>query len=421
MQKEKLAGCGKFRILGQPQTGGNTEGMRESDREITYFARTNFRNEKKLFGIRRADRRAHMYTLGRTGTGKSTLLETMIRQDIERGEGCALFDPHGDLVERVVSHVPESRRNDLIYLDVPDLRRPFVFNPLERVLPQKRSLAASGLLEVFKRIWSESWGPRVEHIFRNAIFALLEQPEATLLDVPRLLDESAFRKRIALRVTNEQVRHFWLHEYEKYPARFRAEAIAPLQNKLGAFLSDPLLQRILSTPKSSFDLRRVMDEGKILIVNLAKGKIGEGPAALLGSLLVSGIGFAGLSRSELPPVERRDFYLYVDEFQTFATMAFASMLSELRKYRVDLILANQYLSQLDPQVRDAVLGNVGTLVAFRVGPMDAEILAREFDPEFSAGDLMNLSNYQIDLKMMVDGAVSKGFSGETVSRSGALT
>jgi DNA helicase HerA-like ATPase len=388
--------------------------MTELDREITYFARTNFRNEKKLFGIRRADRRAHMYTLGRTGTGKSTLLETMIRQDIERGEGCALFDPHGDLVERIVAQVPEKRWNDLIYLDVPDLRRPFGFNPLERVLPQKRSLAASGLLEVFKRIWSESWGPRLEHIFRNAIFALLEQPEATLLDVPRLLDEPDFRKRVALRVTNEQVRHFWLHEYEKYPARFRAEAIAPLQNKLGAFLSDPLLQRILSTPKSSFDLRRVMDEGKILLVNLAKGKIGEGPAALLGSLLVSGIGFAGLSRSELPPEERRDFYLYVDEFQTFATMAFATMLSELRKYRVDLILANQYLSQLDPQVRDAVLGNVGTLVAFRVGPMDSEILAREFEPEFSAQDLMNLSNYQIDLKMMVDGKVSKGFSGETV-------
>ena len=415
MQKEELAGSGKVRILGQPQWGGNTEGMTEQDREITYFARTNFRNEKKLFGIRRADRRAHMYTLGRTGTGKSTLLETMIGQDILRGEGCALFDPHGDLVERVVRHVPESRWNDLIYLDVPDLRRPFGFNPLERVSPQKRSLAASGLLEVFKRIWSDSWGPRTEHILRNAIFALLELPEATLLDIPRLLEEPEFRKRTALRVTNEQVRHFWLKEYESYPARFRAEAIAPLQNKLGAFLSDPLLQRILSSPKSSFDLRRVMDEGKILLVNLAKGKIGEGPAALLGSLLVSGIGFAGLSRSELPPEERRDFYLYVDEFQTFATMAFASMLSELRKYRVDLILANQYLSQLDPQVRDAVLGNVGTLVAFRVGPMDAEILAREFEPEFSAADLMNLSNYQIDLKMMVDGVVSRGFSGETVT------
>lgn len=384
----------------------------EKERNIAFFAKTNFRNDRKLFGIRRADRRAHMYAIGKTGTGKSTLLATLIRQDMAAGEGIALFDPHGDLVEEIVRQTPEDRQSDLIYVNVPE--RPFGFNPLENVAPAKRSLAASGIIEVFKKIWIDSWGPRLEHILRNAIFALLEQPEATLADIPRLLDDAEFRKRTALRVTNAQVRHFWLREYESYPARFRAEAIAPLQNKVGAFLSDPLLYRILTTQRNSFDLRRIMDEGKIILVNLAKGKIGEGPASLLGSLLVSAIGLAGLSRSDLPPEARRDFYLYVDEFQTFATMSFASMLSELRKYRVNLILANQYLSQLEPQVRDAVLGNVGTLVSFRVGPADAEILSKEFEPEFSAADLVALPNFGIYLRLMIEGKVSRAFSAETV-------
>jgi hypothetical protein len=317
-------------------------------------------------------------------------------------------------VERVVPRVPAERSGDLIYLDVPNQAQVFGFNPLERVSPARRSLAASALVEVFKKIWSDSWGPRLEHILRNAIFCLLEQPEATFADIPRLLDDQAFRKRAAERVSNAQVRQFWLREYESYPARFRAEAIAPLQNKVGAFLSDPLLCRILSAPKSSFDLRKVIDGGKILLVNLAKGRMGEGSASLLGALLVARIGLAGLSRSDVPEEERRDFYLYIDEFQTFATMSFVSMLSELRKYRVNLILTNQYLSQLDPEVRDSVLGNVGTLVSFRVGPGDAAVLGEEFAPEFSATDLMNLPNYRIYLRLMIDGVVSKSFSAETL-------
>src|SRR5438445_1956348 len=387
----------------------------ESDNRITYFARTNFRNEYKRFGIKRSDRRAHMYMIGKTGSGKSTLPETLIRQDIENGEGLALLDPHGDLVEKVLKTVPEKRKGDLIYFNVPDRANPLAFNPLELVAPEKRSLAAAGLLDAFKKIWSDSWGPRLEHILRNAFLALLEQPEATLADVLRLLDDHAFRREVSSRVYNTQVRDFWLREYENYPLRLRAEAIAPIQNKVGAFLTDPLLNRILTQKRSGFDLRRVMDEGKILLVNLAKGKIGADASALLGALLVTKIGLAGLTRADVREENRRDFYLYMDEFQNFATLGLANMLSELRKYRVNMILAHQYLSQVDLQVRDAILGNVGTIISFRLGLSDAEILAGEFYPFFSARDLINLPNYHIYLKLMIDGVVSPPFNRETVA------
>lgn len=381
-----------------------------SDNRITYLARTNFRGDNRIFGIRQADRRAHLYVIGKTGTGKSSLLETLVRQDLEAGEGLALLDPHGDLVERVLARVPESRRDDLIYFNVPDIARPLGFNPLERVPPEKRPLAASGLLEVFKKIWAESWGPRLEHILRNALLALLDQPEATLADVLRLLSDGAYRQAAAGRVANAQVRDFWLREYESYPRGFRAESIAPVQNKVGAFLANPVLHRILTQPKSTFDLRRVMDDGKILLVNLAKGKIGEDAAALLGAMLVSRIGLTALNRADVPEPERRDFHLYLDEFHTFTTLSLASMLSELRKYRVNLVLAHQYLSQLDLHVRDAILGNVGTLMSFRLGLADAEILESEFSPELRALDLISLPNYHIYLKLMVDGVVSRPFS-----------
>lgn len=386
------------------------------DQRITVIARTNFRNQRRPVGITVAARRHHVYAIGMTGTGKSTLLETMARQDIEAGAGFALFDPHGDLVERVVAAVPDRRRRDLIYFNVPDAANPLGFNPLERVHPSRRGLAASGMLEVFKKLWPEFWGPRLEHVLRNALLALLELPEATLADVLRLLDEPAFRKRVAERVANEQVRRFWLKEYEGYPARFRAEAIAPIQNKVGAFLADPVLQRILTQPRSSFDLRQVMDEGKILLVNLAKGKLGEDTAALLGSLLAARIGLAALSRADTPEENRPDFFVYMDEFHSFTTLALASMLSELRKYRVGLVLAQQYLSQVAPDVRDAVLGNVGTMIAFRLGPSDAELLEGHLRPEFTTADLMSLPNYNVYVRLMADGVVTRAFSAETISR-----
>src|SRR5256712_1597958 len=292
---------------------------------------------------------AHTYIIGKTGTGKSTLLENLARQDIRAGHGLTLLDPHGDLVERIWNDTPVERRPDCIYFNVPDVAHPFGFNPLESVAPIRRPLAASGLLEVFKKIWIDTWGPRLEHILRNALLALLDQPEATLEGVLRLLDDRQYRRSAMGHVANAAVRDFWLREYESYPARFRIEAIAPIQNKVGAFLTNPILRNIVTQPKSAFELRRVMDESKILLVNLAKGKIGEDVAALLGAMLVSKIGVAALSRTDVPEKSRRDFYVYLDEFQSFTTLSLANMLSELRKYRVGMILAHQYLSQLDLQ------------------------------------------------------------------------
>lgn len=390
-------------------TNSPTEG-----KDITFFGETNFRNQRVRFGIKQADRRAHMYIIGKTGTGKSTLLETLIKQDMASGHGLAVLDPHGDLVEKVLANLPDHRKQDLIYFNVPDDSQPLGLNPLERIAPRKRPLAASGLLEAFKKIWADSWGPRLEHIMRNALLALLDQPEASLADVLRLLDDRSYRRSIAAKIDSMQVREFWLKEYENYPARFRIEAIAPIQNKVGAFLSNPVLSRILTQPKNAFHLRRVMDEGKILLVNLAKGKIGEDTAALLGALLMTRMSLAALSRADTTEASRRDFYLYLDEFHSFTTLSLATMLSELRKYRVNMIFAHQYLSQLDLQVRDAILGNVGTMISFRIGVADAEILAKEFYPEFSIKDLISLPNYQVYLKLMINGMISAPFSAQTI-------
>lgn len=381
---------------------------------ITLFAETNFRDYRARFGIKRADRRAHMYIIGKTGTGKSTLIANLARQDALHGEGFALLDPHGDLVEQVLRSIPEERKADLVYFNVPDTAHPLAFNPLEATDAKLRPLVASGLISVFKKIWAEFWGPRMEYVLRNTLLALLDVPGATLLEVPRMLDDPDFRRRVLALVRNDQVRRFWLREYQTYPVRFRAEAIAPIQNKVGEFLINPILRRIIGQPKGAFDLRQVMDEGKILLVNLAKGKIGEDTAALLGAMLVTKTGLAALSRADSSEEDRRDFYVYVDEFPSFTTSSFAGMLSEMRKYHLGLILAHQHLGQLDEQVRDAILGNVGTTVSFRIGLADAVVLEKEFHPEFAATDLVNLPNYHIYLKLMIDGVMSKPFSARTL-------
>ena len=380
---------------------------------ITYFARVKFREQHDRFGIYRKDRLAHVYMIGKTGTGKSTLLETLMRQDIECGEGFAFLDPHGDLVERILACVPESRAADLIYVNVPDPAQTFVFNPLERVPVERRAFVASSLIDAFKKLWADSWGPRLEHILRNSLLTLLDQPEATLADVLRLLSNDQFRQEAVSHVLSPEVRAFWNQEYRRYPAAFRAEAIAPVQNKVGAFLANPALAKILKGPKSTINLRDMMDRRKILLVNLAKGKIGPDAAALLGSLLVTSLGSAAFSRADLREEEREPFYIYLDEFPTFTTLSLATMLSELRKYHVGLILAHQYLSQMDEPVRDAILGNVGTIISFRIGLSDAELLAKEFAPVFGVNDLLNLPNYMIYLKLMIDGVPSQPFSAET--------
>ena len=381
---------------------------------ITLFGRTNFRHIQKPFGIRRDDRLSHMYVVGKTGTGKSTLLKTMIRQDLARGEGLALLDPHGDLVEQVLDAVPDERQKDLVYFNVPDTDRPMGFNPLAGVPPSARPLAASGILQAFQKIWVDSWGPRMEYILRHALLALLDNPGSTLADVLRLFNEKGFRKWVCHKVTNPQVREYWLREFEGYTTRLRAEAIAPIQNKVGAFLSSPVLRNIVTQPRNAFDPRAVMDEGKILLVNLSKGQIGEDNAALLGALLVSRLGLAALGRADATPQERKPFFLYLDEFQTFTTLSLANMVAELRKYGMGLVMAHQYSSQLSEEVRDAILGNAGTMVSFRVGPEDAELLEGEFSPEIRESDLLSLPNYHFYVKLMVNGVVSRPFSADVL-------
>jgi type IV secretory pathway TraG/TraD family ATPase VirD4 len=384
-----------------------------ADRDITYFAHTNYRGTGIPFGIRRADRRNHMYVIGKTGTGKSTLLKTLVLQDIAAGEGLALFDPHGDLAEEVVSQVSSSRRGDLIYLNVPDRSFAWHFNPFGGIPKEKHTLAAAGMVEVFKKLWPDDWGPRLEHLLRNVVFTLLEAGNASFADIPRLLSDREYRSSLVSKVSNEMVREFWTKEFAGYSPAFRAVVTAPLLNKIGAFLTDPLLHSILTGERSSFDLRRIMDEGKLLVVNLAKGKLGEGPAALLGSLLVSHLSLAAMERADRSHLDRRDFYLYLDEFHTFATLTLATMLSELRKYRLNLILAHQYLSQLEPEVRDAVFGNVGTFISFRVGALDAATVARELSPVFEPDDLLSLPNFSVYLRLMIDGEPSYPFSART--------
>jgi hypothetical protein len=393
-----------------PQTNLQTQ----SESEITMFAQTNFRNNPTAFGIKRADRRAHLYILGKTGTGKSTLMESLMLDDLRKGFGFALLDPHGDLVKRVKARIPWSRKDDVIDFDVTDSSQPYGFNPLAHIPADKRPLACSGLIQVFKHLWNDSWGPRLEYILRNSLLTLLDYPDSTLADILKLLSDRDFRKKVIPYISNDQIKEFWIKEFDKYPERLRAEAISPIQNKVGAFLSHPVLQKILTNPEKPLSLRKIMDEGKILLVNLSKGSIGEDTSNLLGSLLISRFDLAALSRANIPEDERRDYSLYLDEFHSFTTQSLVLMLSELRKYRLSLVLAHQYLTQLEPSIKDAILGNIGTLIIFRIGAIDAEVFAQEFAPAFKQSDFTNLPNFHIYLKMMIDGKISSPFSAITL-------
>jgi len=383
--------------------------------EITILGLTNYRNVRRRFGIKAHDRRRHAYVVGKTGTGKSTLLLNCIVQDVRRGHGVAVIDPHGDLVERVLEYIPPRRVNETIYFTPADREFPIGFNVLEPKGRNHRHLTASGLVQVFKKIWVDSWGPRLEYVFRNAILALLERPGSTLLGVPRLLTDDRFRKRVLGGVKDAVVRNFWRVEFEDYPKVFRTETISPIQNKVGQFLSTPLIRNVLGQTKTRFDLLEVLDSGKILLLNLAKGKIGEDNSSLLGSLMLTELYLAALRRSAVVEEERRDFYLYIDELQSFVTDDFPSILSEARKYGLSIAaMANQFLSQLPSQLASAILGNIGTLIAFTVGSEDAEVLSREFYPVFSPEDLVSLPNHEVCLKLSIDGTTSRPFSARTL-------
>lgn len=382
--------------------------------EINFFAKTNFRNKERVFGIKSDDRRRHMYVIGKTGMGKTNLIQNMAIQDIRNGKGVAIVDPHGEFAEECLRSVPSSRINDVIYFNPSDIDNPLALNVMEKVGPEYRHLVASGLVGVFKKIWADSWGPRLEYLLRNAILALLEYPSSTLLGVTRILVDKEYRDKVLEKVSDPVVKSFWTDEFSKYHDRLMADAIAPIQNKVGQFLSSALIRNIVGQTKSSFSVREVMDQEKILIMNLSKGRVGEDNSALLGAMMITKIQLAAMARVDTPEKERKDFYLYVDEFQNFATESFSNILSEARKYRLNLILAHQYIAQLEESVRDAVLGNVGTMAVFRIGAMDADVLEKEFEPTFTANDLVNLAKYNIYLKLMIDGVATSPFSANSL-------
>lgn len=353
-----------------------------------------------------------MYVIGKTGVGKSTLLETLSWQDAIAGRGFALIDPHGDLVQRLADRTRALPQSTVVYLDATDPTSPYGYNPLRRVRSDKIPLAVGGLLETFKKIWPEAWGVRMEHVLRNSLYALLEQDDHTLPDILRLFRDKNFRRGVVRLLRNGVVKEFWEEEFENYPTRLKADACAPIQNKLGALLTDPTLYRILVAPQVDLRLRGLMDDGAILLVNLSKGILGEESALILGSLIASTIGLAAFSRADSAD-GRRPFFVYLDEFHNFTTLMLANMMSELRKYGVGVVLAHQYLHQLDDDIRHAVLGNAGTVIAFRVGAEDAPILQKEFAPRFDLTDLLNLPNGAIYLKLLVDGSPTQPFSGHT--------
>ena len=382
--------------------------------EITLFGETTFRNRRQRFGIKPDDRRRHVYLIGKTGMGKTVMMENMAIQDIQRGNGVAFIDPHGEAAERLIDFIPSSRVNDVIYFNPADLDFPLAFNVMEKVDFKHRHLVAGGLMGVFKKVWPDVWSARMEYILNNSILALLEYPDSTLLGVNRMLADPDYREKVVDKITDPVVKSFWINEFGRYTQRYEVEATAAIQNKVGQFISNPLIRNIIGQVKSTIDMREVMDSEKILILNLSKGRVGEDNSRLLGALLVTKIQLAAMSRVDIPEEKRRDFYLYVDEFQNFATEAFANILSEARKYRLSLTLGHQYITQMEETVRDAVFGNVGTLVLFRVGAEDAEFLEKEFLPEFNIEDLVNLTKYNIYLKLMIDGVAGRPFSAETL-------
>lgn len=378
--------------------------------DITYFAKTNFRNGNKRFGILQSDRLLHLYLVGKTGTGKSNMLKTMLMQDIGDGRGACLIDPHGDLAETVIQSIPEHRKGDVIYFNVPDVSLSLRYNLFKKVSFEKRSLVASGILDVFKKLWADAWGVKLEHILRHAILTLLDHPSATVADIPRLLLDRSFRAEAIDYVENASVRYFWEKEFGHY----NRYDLLPVLNKFGGMLAHPVIKRVLIENVEEVSLRRAMDEGKVIIVNLSKGHIGEDAAHILGALFVSSLSSAAFSRADTGMGLRRPFFIYADEFHAFTTLSFVNMLSELRKFGVGMVLAHQYIHQLDDEIRRAVFGNVGTIVSFRVGIEDAQLLSREMCLTFRTEDFVALPNYNIYLRLMIKGVPSAPFSAVSI-------
>lgn len=389
------------------------------NKDITYLGYSTYRDRNQIFGIKRKDRRQHIYILGKSGTGKSVLMFNMIIQNILNGEGVCVVDPHGELVEGVLSAIPPHRVKDVVYFNPADVEHHIGFNVLELVDDKYKHLVASGLMGIFTKIWANAWSARMEYILNNAILALLDTPGTTLLGIPRMLVDKDYRQKIISNLKDPVIKAFWVHEYEAWQDKFRNEAIAPIQNKVGQFLSTSVIRNIVGQSKSTINIFDMMNEGKIFLVNVSKGRIGEDNSKLLGGMIITKIQLAAMERVRIPEDERKDFYLYVDEFQNFVTDSFASILSEARKYRLNLTVAHQYTAQLvtkeSSAMRDSIFGNVGTMIVFRVGADDADFLEKEFMPEFTPEDIVNLPNFKVYLKLMIDGITSRPFSAKTIA------
>ncbi|MBS4065881.1 MAG: ATP-binding protein [Chitinophagaceae bacterium] len=375
---------------------------------------TTFRNSNIPFGIKDQDRFGHIYCIGKTGTGKSTLLLNMAISDIQKGNGICVIDPHGDIAETLLEYIPASRVKDVVYFNPQDTDFPLGFNPLFGIKQHQHPLAVSGLLSTFKKIWAESWGPRLEYILRFSLLTLLEYPHSSLLDVQPLLTDSAFRSQVLRHIKNPSVLRFWHQEYASYSPALKAEAITPVLNKIGVFSTNMILQNIIGQKEKTIQIGTLMDAKQIVIVNLAKGAIGEDVTSLLGSMLVNNIQIAALSRATQPENNRAPFFVYIDEMQSFISLSFADMLSEARKFKVGLFLAHQYVQQVHEKIQDAIIGNTGTIICFRVGSSDALVLEKEFTPVFTHTDLIALPRYHMYMKLMIDGATSKPFSAKTL-------
>ncbi len=393
----------------------------DHENDIIFFGRTNFRNQLRKFGIKTDDRRRHMYLIGKTGVGKTTLLENMVLADIYLGHGLGLVDPHGDFAEKIIDYIPEHRVNDVVYVNPADMDFPVAFNILQAVNEDHKHLIASGLMGVFKKIWPDVWSARMEHIMNMCILSLLENPGNTLLGINRILVDRDFRRKMIVGIKDPVVKAFWITEFEQWQDKFRSEAIAPIQNKVGQFLSTSLIRNIVGQATSTIIPRDIMDSRKIFIINLAKGRVGEDASRLMGGMLITKMQLSAMERVDIKEEDRQDFYLYIDEFQNFATESFANILSEARKYRLALIMAHQYIEQLEEEVASAVFGNVGTIVSYRVGAGDAEKMAVEFAPRFVEEDLVNLPKFNVYLKLMIDGIASDAFSAYTLPPIAART
>ncbi len=402
-------------LLGEPpQNLPVATDSEEEKKEINFFAKAEWHNQQTTFGIKAADRRKHLYIIGKTGTGKSTTIANMAINDMKNGAGVAVIDPHGDLSEILLDYVPSHRINDVAYLDPSDSVNPFHMNPLEVKNPTYRELVASGIVSIFYKLYHMSWGPRLEYILRNTILTLTLVPQSTFLDIPEILTNENFRQKVVSKLEDGVLRNFWVNEFNKFTPRLHSESTSPILNKVGQFLSSQTIRNIVGHPKSTIDLETMMNEGKIIIVNLSQGKLGEDSSALLGAMMITKMQLAAMNRVYMSEGDRKDFYLYVDEFQNFATQSFIKILSEARKYRLNLTLANQYIGQIDEDVQKAIFGNAGSLVSFGVGAADARMLTHEFGSKYEEQELVGLGNYQIILKLSIDNQTSLPFSAMTL-------